>query len=168
VFGLVSVTRAFLPHFRANKAGLFINVSSMGGLTTFPLLSLYHSTKFAVEGFSESLSYELGELGIQVKIIEPGGVNTDFSGRSMVITSQDGLTDYDETVAKVMAVTQARASDPGRSTAEQLAEAIYEAATDGKNQLRYLVGADAEQLVGLRKTQGDDAYVAAIKQQMLL
>lgn len=164
VFGLMRVPRAFLPHFRANGAGLFLNVSSTGGLITFPLVSLYHSTKWAVEGFSESLSYELSELGIQVKLIEPGGVDTDFGGRSMVLASQDGLTDYDATVAKVVA---ARENTTGRSTAEQLAEAIYEAATDGKNQLRYLIGADAEQLVGLRKAQGDDAYVAAITQQML-
>jgi NAD(P)-dependent dehydrogenase (short-subunit alcohol dehydrogenase family) len=168
VFGLMRVTRAFLPHFRANGAGLFLNVSSMGGLITFPLMSLYHGTKWAVDGFSESLSYELGELGIQVKIIEPGGVNTDFSGRSRVSASQEGLTDYDEIAAKMTkAVAARRNATSGRSTAEQLAEAIFEAATDGKNQLRYLVGADAEQLVGLRKAQGDDAFVQFTKQQML-
>lgn len=167
VLGLMRVTRAFLPHFRANKAGLFLNISSVGGLITFPLISLYHSTKWAVEGFSESLAYELGELGIQVKIIEPGGVDTDFSGRSMVMASHEGLTEYDAAVTKMMDAMAARSNGPGRSTAEQLAEAIYQAATDGKNQLRYLVGADAEQLVGLRRTQGDQVYITTIKQQML-
>ena len=163
VFGLMQVTRAFLPHFRAQGADLFLNISSIGGLITFPLMSLYHSTKWAVEGFSESLSYELGELGIQVKIIEPGGVETDFSGRSMVMASQERLTDYNKTMRKLIAAR----SSANRSTAEQIAEVIYEAATDGKNQLRYLIGADAERVVGLRKAQGDDAYVAVIKQQML-
>jgi NAD(P)-dependent dehydrogenase (short-subunit alcohol dehydrogenase family) len=67
LFGLMSVTRAFLPHFRQNNSGLFINISSIGGLVTFPLFSLYHSTKWAVEGFSESLQFELAGLGIGVK-----------------------------------------------------------------------------------------------------
>jgi short-subunit dehydrogenase len=136
----------------------------MGGQITFPFLSLYHSTKWAVEGFTESLSYELSSLGIQVKLIEPGVVLTDFYGRSMTFSAKEGLTAYDELLAKYQASTSAERSG---STPEQLAEAIYGAATDGKNQLRYLVGPDAEQLVGLRKAQGDDAYVAAITQQML-
>lgn len=165
VFGLMNVTRAFLPHFRANGAGLFLNVSSMGGQITLPLISLYHSTKWAVEGFSESLAYELGCLGIQVKIIEPGVVNTDFYGRSMVFSAKEGLSDYDELLARYQA-NRAGAEVSG-STPEQLAAAIYGAATDGTDQMRYLIGPDAEQLVGLRRAQGDDAYVAAITQQML-
>jgi NAD(P)-dependent dehydrogenase (short-subunit alcohol dehydrogenase family) len=164
VFGMMNVTRAFLPHFRANGAGLFLNVSSMGGLITFPCLSLYHSTKWAVEGFTESLSYELNSLGIQVKLIEPGVVITDFYGRSMSFCGKEGLTAYDEILARYQANTGAERSG---STPEQLAEAIYGAATDGKAQLRYLIGPDAEQLVGLRQAQGDDAYVAAITQQLL-
>jgi len=165
VFGLMSVTRAFLPHFRANKAGLFLNVSSIGGLITFPLMSLYHSTKWAVEGFSESLSYELGEFGIQVKIIEPGGVDTDFAGRSMDFAITEGLTAYNELTGRFQA--NYAKSGRSRSTAEQLAGAIYSAATDGKAQLRYLVGADAEQLYGMRQQVGDDAFIAGMKQQLL-
>lgn len=165
VFGLMSVTRAFLPHFRSNGAGLFLNVSSIGGLITFPLISLYHSTKWAVEGFSESLSYELGELGIQVKIIEPGGVDTDFSGRSMVFAAKEGLEAYDETVGKFQA--NWGKSESNGSTAEFLAEEIYKATTDGKSQLRYLIGADAEQTYGLRQQVGDDAFIAGMKERML-
>jgi NAD(P)-dependent dehydrogenase (short-subunit alcohol dehydrogenase family) len=165
VFGLMEVTRAFLPHFRANKAGMFLNVSSIGGLITFPYVSLYHSTKWAVEGFSESLSYELGELGIQVKIIEPGGVATDFGGRSMDFAMPDTLPAYAESVQKFMA---ARAnSGSAASTAEFLAEEIYKAATDGKNQLRYLIGADAEQTYAMRQQVGDDAFIAGMRQRML-
>ncbi len=165
LFGLMSVTRAFLPHFRANHAGMFINVSSLGGLTTFPFISLYHGTKWAVEGFSESLSYELTPLGIQVKIIEPGAVSTDFVGRSMIFGAKEGLTDYDDLLGKFQANMANMMA--GGSTAEQLAEAIYSAATDGKAQLRYVVGPDAEQLYGLRKAQGDDAFVATMTGQML-
>lgn len=165
VFGLMEVTRAFLPHFRENKAGLFLNVSSIGGRVTFPFISLYHSTKWAVEGFTESISYELGELGIQVKLIEPGGVATDFGGRSMDMAMPDTLPDYAPSVQNFMA---ARENSPlAASTAESIAQGIYEATTDGKNQLRYLLGEDAVQTYGMREQVGDDAFVAGIKQRML-
>ena len=165
VIGLMRVTKAFLPHFRANKAGLFLNVSSIGGRITFPFISLYHSTKWAVEGFSELLSYELGELGIQVKIIEPGGVDTDFGGRSMDFCIQEDLTDYDEALGKFQ-VNRA-GSGLGRSTPEFLAAGIYTAATDGTAQLRYLIGEDAKQTYALRQQVGDDAFIAGMRQRML-
>lgn len=164
VFGLMSVTRAFLPHFRVNKAGLFLNVSSIGGRITFPFISLYHSTKWAVEGFSESLAYELGELGIGVKIIEPGGVSTDFGGRSMAFAMDESLTDYSEAVGKFQ--TRMTESGLGSSTAEYLAEHIYAAATDGKTQMRYLIGEDAVQTYGMRAEVGDDAFIAGMKERM--
>lgn len=165
VFGLMEVTRAFLPHFRTNKAGMFMNVSSIGGRMTYPFVSLYHSTKWAIEGFSESLAYELGELGIQVKLIEPGGVETDFGGRSMDFAMPDDFPDYAPSVQKFMAV---RASNgPAASTAEYIAEGIYEAATDGKSQLRYLLGDDAVQTYGMREQVGDEAFIVGMRQRML-
>jgi len=164
VFGLMEVTRAFLPHFRANRAGLFINVSSLGGLITYPFTSLYHSTKWAVEGFSESLAYELGELGIQVKLIEPGGVATDFGGRSMEFAMPDELPDYAPAAQQFMASLANSGRVP--STAQEIAEGIYQAATDGKNQLRYLLG-DAMQTYSMRKQVGDDAFMTNIRQRML-
>lgn len=165
VFGLMEVTRAFIPHFRANKAGLFMNVSSIGGLITFPLISLYHSSKWAVEGFSESLAFELRELGIQVKLIEPGGVSTDFGGRSMDIAMPSELPDYMPMVQAVMAGWQKRSG--GGSTAEQMAAYIFDAATDGKQQMRYVLGDDAKQLYAMRKQVGDDAFMVGMRQQML-
>ena len=164
VFGLMSVTRAFLPHFRANKAGMFLNVSSIGGLITYPLVSLYHSSKWAVEGFSESLAFELRELGIQVKLIEPGGVSTDFGGRSMTFAMPSELPDYVPIAQKVMSAFQSRGS---ASTAEQIATGIYDATTDGKAQLRYLLGDDAQQTYAMRQQVGDDAFIAGMKQRML-
>ena len=164
VFGLMEVTRAFLPHFRANKAGLFMNVSSIGGRITYPFISLYHSTKWAVEGFSESLAYELGELGIQVKLIEPGGVSTDFSGRSLEVVMPDEFPDYAPAAQKFI---EARADAAlGASTAEYIAQGIYDAATDGKTQLRYLLGDDAVQTYAMREQVGDDAFMAGMRQRM--
>ncbi|HZH96384.1 MAG TPA: SDR family oxidoreductase, partial [Flavisolibacter sp.] len=83
VFGVINVTKAILPVMRKNKSGVIINISSVGGRITFPYFSLYHATKFAVEGLTESLQYELSPLGIQVKLIEPGGYKTKFAGSSM-------------------------------------------------------------------------------------
>jgi NAD(P)-dependent dehydrogenase (short-subunit alcohol dehydrogenase family) len=163
VFGLMEVTRAFLPHFRANKAGMFINVSSLGGRITYPFTSLYHSTKWAIEGFSESLAFELGELGIQVKLIEPGAVATNFGGRSMEFAMPDEFPDYAPAAQKFMAVLANSGRIP--STAEQIAEGIYEAATDGKNQLRYPLG-DAAETYRMREQVGDDAFMASIRQRI--
>ena len=165
VFGLMEVTRAFLPHLRANEAGVILNVSSIGGRVTFPLLSLYHSSKWAVEGFSESLAYELAPFGIQVKIIEPGGVSTEFSGRSMDFTMDEDMTAYNDLIGKLQ---KNRASmGLGGSTPQQIAAQIYQAATDGTPQLRYLMGDDAHRVYGMRKEHGDDAFVAGMAQQLL-
>lgn len=166
VFGLMEVTRAFLPHFRENGEGMVLNVSSIGGRITFPFMSPYHSTKWAVEGFSESISYELGQFGIKVKLIEPGGVATDFAGRSLVIGSQDDVTAYDDNFGKFMEALSA--SGLGASTAEFIAEGIYQAATDGKNQMRYLLGPDAEELYSQREEAGDDAFITGMKENTLL
>ncbi|MCP4441945.1 MAG: SDR family oxidoreductase [Aureispira sp.] len=166
VFGLFDVTRAALPHFRANKNGLFINVSSVGGKITFPLTSLYHSTKFAVEGFSEALHYELAATGVQVKLVEPGGVATDFGGRSLDFQHDEALMEYNEFVGGVMSSFQKLMDPTKMSTPELVADVIYTAATDGSDQLRYRAGADAEQLLTARKQMTDAAFFAMMKGQM--
>ncbi|MEM7336091.1 MAG: SDR family oxidoreductase [Chloroflexota bacterium] len=165
VFGLMEVTRAFLPHFRANKAGMFLNVSSIGGRITFPFISLYHSSKWAIEGFSESLAFELGEIGVQVKLIEPGGVSTDFGGRSLDMAMPNDQPEYMPAVQKFMAARES--SGLAASTAEQIAAGIYEATTDGKAQLRYLLGDDAKQMYAMREQAGDDGFMAGMRQRML-
>lgn len=78
VFGVMNVVRAVLPHFRAKKAGTIINVASAGGRIAFPLYSLYHGTKWAVEGFSEALQFKLNQFNVRVKIIEPGPSRPTF------------------------------------------------------------------------------------------
>src|SRR5215203_1194611 len=82
VFGLMNVTREILPYFRQEKRGIIVNVASVGGRMTFPLYSIYNSTKWAVEGFSEALQYEVEQFNIRIKIIEPGPIKTDFYDRS--------------------------------------------------------------------------------------
>ena len=86
VGGVFAVTRALLPQMRERASGVIINVASLTGLVAMPLYSLYAASKYAVVGFSESLSHELASFGIRVKVFAPGAVMTDFSGRSMVRT----------------------------------------------------------------------------------
>lgn len=96
VFGLIRVTRAVLPHLRAQRSGHILNLSSIGGLTANPGFGYYHTTKFAVEGFSEALALELAPLGVRVTLIEPGPFRTDFLGRSGVLAAKQ-IADYDKT-----------------------------------------------------------------------
>lgn len=142
VIGLLDVTRAILPHFRVRKNGIIINVSSMGGKMTFPLGSLYHGTKFAVEGISESLRYEVEQFGGKVKIIEPGAIATDFAGRSFDFNNDENLRDYQNIVTKIMSAFQQMIKNT--SPANIVSKVIYEAATDGTSRLRYMVGKDAK------------------------
>ena len=158
VFGPIYTTQACLPHFREQASGLVINVSSIGGRLVLPFNSLYHGTKFAIEGISESLALELAPYGIRVKIIEPGGVRTDFSGRSLELTQKDGLNAYDASIQRVMAVFTSPDRANAYSEASDIAEVIYTAATDGTNQLRYLAGKDAESMATERAQISDEEY----------
>jgi NADP-dependent 3-hydroxy acid dehydrogenase YdfG len=165
VQGLFDVTQAALPHFRKNKDGMFINISSIGGKMTFPLMPLYHSTKWAVEGFSESLRWEMAQIGVQVKLVEPGGVATDFGGRSMDMQHNPELTEYNEFVGHFMEAMKASMDPSNMSKPEQIAEVIYTAATDGTDTLRYRAGADALQLLDARSKMTDEEFFAMQKQQ---
>ncbi len=164
VIGLIEVTKAVLPNMRANRSGVVINVSSVGGRITFPLLSLYHGAKWAVEGFSEALSFELAPLGIQVKILEPGAISTRFMG-NIYSHLGDEQSDYAPIVQKVMARIEAMSEN--MSTPESVAEVVYEAATDGSDQLRYAASPDAVQLLKQRAEVGDEAFVKGMRLQML-
>ncbi|MGB0526047.1 MAG: SDR family oxidoreductase [Flammeovirgaceae bacterium] len=167
LFGAMDVTRTVLPHFRANKSGMFINISSIGGLVTFPIFSLYHGTKWALEGFSESLAYEVGHLGIQVKIVEPGGVKTDFATRSLDMLQDETITDYDAVVEKIVKIFNSPERAANYATGTQIAEVIFEAATDGKDQLRYIAGEDAKELWTARTELGGEGFREMIKGNFL-
>lgn len=151
VFGVMAVTNAVLPHFRANKSGRIINVSSMGGRVTFPLFSYYHATKFAIEGYSESLNYELNPLGIDVKIIEPGGVKTDFGGRSMDMVKTDS-PDYRSLQDKLVEALSDSGNIP--TEAADVAKVIFRAATTTSSRMRYMVGSDARMMWTVKRLFG--------------
>ena len=161
VIGLLETTKAVLPHFRKNQSGLIINISSIGGKITLPLGSLYHGTKFAVEGISEALRFEMETIGVKVKIVEPGAIKTDFVGRSFDFNNDESLTEYQPLVRKVLAAIEPLV-DAGAEPVV-VSEVIYRAATDGTNQLRYIAGDDAARWVAERKTLDDESMFAATK-----
>jgi NAD(P)-dependent dehydrogenase (short-subunit alcohol dehydrogenase family) len=162
-FGLIEVTKAILPGMRQNRSGVIINVSSVGGRVTFPFSSLYHATKFAVEGLTESLQYELNPLGISLKIIEPGGYKTEFAGRSMDLFSVDSLVEYQPAFNKFTTMLD---QWPMSENIGEVADAIYEAATDGTEKLRYPVGHDAGQLIQIRQQMSDADFKKMMTAQM--
>jgi NAD(P)-dependent dehydrogenase (short-subunit alcohol dehydrogenase family) len=162
LLGTIRVTKAFTPYLRERGSGLFINTTSIGGLISVPFNSIYHATKWGLEGWSESMAFELGQVGVRMKILEPGGMKTDFFTRSLDTADHPA---YDGLVGRVMAVV----SDPeviaSYSTPEQVAEIVYQAATDGSSQLRYLAGDDAKATYAARLEAGDEAFMAGMSQR---
>lgn len=163
LIGPIRITKEFIPHFRANNGGLFITTTSMGGLVTFPFSSIYHAAKWGMEGFSESMSFELAQFGIRVKTVLPGGIATDFTGRSLDLNQHEA---YENDFGKMLKVLS---GDGGFefSTADAIAEVVYEAATDDKDQLRYIAGADAKQLYENRLEKGAETFRKEMGEMLL-
>lgn len=157
VFGLMEVTRAILPHFRERRAGVIVNLSSVVGRLGIPLGALYNASKWAVEGFSEALRFELEPLGIRVKIIEPGPIRTDFFGRSMDIARDPDLPIYDAYADRMLAALK-RSERLMGSPPEKVARIIYRAATDGSPRLRYPAGGLAGPTILLRRLLPDALF----------
>ncbi|RXM41332.1 short-chain dehydrogenase/reductase [Chryseobacterium sp. CH21] len=153
LLGVIRVTQAFIPYFREQKKGMFISTTSIGGLVAFPLGSTYHATKWALEGWSESLAFELNTLGIDIKTVSPGGIKTDFVSRSLDSASSPAYEDMTNSLFSKMEGMMEAASTP-----EQIAKVVYEAATDGKKQLRYVAGEDAKAIYAQRVELGDEAF----------
>jgi NADP-dependent 3-hydroxy acid dehydrogenase YdfG len=156
VFGLMNVTKAILPHFRRNRSGVIINISSIAGKIAIPLQSLYCATKFAVEGFSESLQFELRQHNIKIKIVEPGVIQTDLFGRSLVITKNDDIKEYDTYANKV--ISNLKKNVTKGSDSKGVAKVIYAAANDKSNKLRYSAGNSSSAPLVLRKLLPDGLF----------
>jgi NAD(P)-dependent dehydrogenase (short-subunit alcohol dehydrogenase family) len=163
VIGVLATTKALLPHFRKQRSGTIINISSIGGKMTFPLGSLYHGTKFAVEGLSESLHFELLPLGVRVKIVEPGMVKTDFAGRSFDFNNDPALSEYQPLVQGLLSALGPMAENA--SPPELIAETIFGAATDGADRMRYEAGPDAEHLMASRRAADDATFIGGMRSQ---
>ncbi len=160
LLGLIEATKAIIPYFRKQKSGVIINLSSIAGKLSIPLQSLYNTTKFAIEGFSESLQYELEPFHIRVKLIEPGTIKTEFCGRSMTVTTKDDITEYQDYSKRVIGnliKNGNSGSDP-----KIVAKTIYKAATDGKKRMRYITG-KMKELVLIRKILPLRVYQKLVK-----
>ena len=164
VIGLLEMTKAVLPQMRANRTGTIVNISSIGGQITFPLGTLYHGTKFAVEGLSEALHYELEPLGIRVRIVEPGMIRTDFGGRSFDFAMDAGAAEYGPTAAAMGRLFGRLAATP--SPPETVAGVIWQAVNEPGDRLRFRAGPDAEALLDRRKAEDDATFLAGIKALM--
>lgn len=159
LLGVIRVSKAFTAHFREKKAGIFLNVTSTFGLLGFPTCSIYSATKFAVDGFSESLAYELAQFGIQVKVIAPGGMQTDFAVRSMETGQHDAYKQLTAEVSKGYSAEKLA----NYTNVQDVAKIVFEAATDNKNQLRYIAGDDAVALYDERINSGAETQFKNIK-----
>jgi NAD(P)-dependent dehydrogenase (short-subunit alcohol dehydrogenase family) len=160
ILGVIRVTQAFIPYFREKQNGLFISTTSIGGLITFPFSSVYHATKWALEGWSESMAFELKKIGVGIKTVSPGGIKTDFLSRSAEISAHPA---YEKWVKQLFAGF----SEDDFSSAEQIAAVVYEAATDGNDKLRYVAGEDAKALYAQRLQVGDEEFRKHMEQVFL-
>ena len=163
LLGAIRVTQAFISHFREKKSGLFINITSIAGLVTFPFDSLYHAVKFGLQGWSEGASYELAQLGIGMKTVAPGFIKTSFGANAAIISAEP----YKESLDHFLGVVSSPDMTVNGSTAEDVAAVVYEAATDGKNQVHYIAGEDAKAMYNRRLEVGVEAGIQEMKQLFL-
>lgn len=161
VLGVLRVSRSAIAHMRPRRAGTIVNVTSMGGRLAFPLYSPYHATKWAVEGFSESLQYELRQFGIRVRIAEPGPVRTEFYGGSMTHEAGADIDDYGEYVGRAM--MRMNASGAGGASPERVARSILRAAQSRSWRLRWPTDGTSRLLLTLRALLPQRAFAALVR-----
>lgn len=159
--GVLRVTRAFIPIFKQNQQGLFITTTSVFGFSSCPLSSVYNATKWALEGFCESIFYELAQFGIGIKTMAAGGIKSNFVNAMDFATGND----YES-----LNVRMGELVSTGQlfefNEVDQIAAVVYEAATDGRNQLRYLAGKDAQRTADERLLKGSEGFRIALMEQL--
>jgi NAD(P)-dependent dehydrogenase (short-subunit alcohol dehydrogenase family) len=162
VFGLMAVTRAVIPHFRERRAGTIVNVTSSVGILPMPLVAAYAASKYAVEGFTESLGYELATFGARAKIVEPGyGPGTRFTANNPLDAAL-----LPEPYAAYAQQLMGNLAGGKTTDADDVARAVFLAVTDGTDRLRYAAGADAEDLAAMRSALPGEAYLAQARAWM--
>lgn len=157
VFGLIRVTQAVLPVMRGQKSGIIVNISSIGGKMAMPLLSPYIGTKFAVEGLSESIAYELEPFGIKVVLIEPGVIKTNFdTGMVVAQKNKNPSSPYYDNMQKLQSAMGSIIKNG--TLPSKVAEIILSAITAPNPSLRYTAGDDAAMLAQKRKDLPDSEF----------
>ena len=164
IFGVFRVTKAVLPHMRKQHGGSIVNISSIAGRIALPLYSAYVSTKFAVEGLSESMAYELEPFGIKVAIIEPGAIKTNFR-REQAVKGSSEDSPYSSMMQSPSKAIEKMLKH--RLYPEEVAKTIIQAIENPKPKLRYIVGKDAEELIELRRKSSDKDFFHMVGQNIL-
>ncbi|HZA61773.1 MAG TPA: SDR family oxidoreductase [Nitrososphaeraceae archaeon] len=171
-FGVIRVTQQVLPIMRKQKSGggTIVNVSSVGGRIGVPILSAYQSTKFALEGLSESMSYELEPFGIRVVIIEPGFIRTNIVNSSTPAEKAlDPKSPYFPLMQKVKNYFKSMMENASSSSPpEEVAKVILQAITSKNPQLRYTVGNDAATIIQARMNMPDKEFRKMVIQNLSL
>jgi NAD(P)-dependent dehydrogenase (short-subunit alcohol dehydrogenase family) len=163
-FGAVRATKAVLPVMRRQGEGKIVNITSMGGRIAIPLSSSYHGSKFALEGLSESIQYELEPFGIKVILIEPGAVGSNFwKNIKIAKSSSDSDSPYTQFGKKILKVY--KEIEQNTISPSVLAKTILDAVTSNNHQLRYVVGEDAAKTIEARKNMPDKEFGDLIKKQ---
>lgn len=158
--GVLRVTKAFIPYFKSRREGLFITTTSVCGLTSNPLSAVYNATKWALEGWSECMSYELAEFNIGIKTVAPGGIKSNYMNVMQMATHPD----YEGLSQRMAAAFTDRLLT--FTTPEKIAAVVFEAATDGKDQMTYVAGEDAKALVTKRQQLGAEGFRIDMKKMM--
>lgn len=163
VRGPINVIRKFLPHFRAMGGGMFINISSFMGFTTaVPLGSLYNMSKFALEGLTEGLYYELKPLNIELRLIEQGGSGGNKFQNNILWSKNENIMAYDSLMDKVTALMAGAAESRTLDDPQIIVEAIAAQATGASHQFRTVVGEAGNNLLALRKSVPIEEYLEKI------
>jgi len=167
-FGVIRVTQHVLPIMRTpqNGGGVIVNVSSINGLIAFPVISAYVGTKFAIEGLSESIAYELEPFGIKVILIEPGAIGSNFmKGSVLPKRALDPQSPYSELVQKFSVKTSSQHDNATQP--EEVAKTIFQAISIEKPEFRYVVGNDAVSLLEARKNMPYSEFQKMIIQNII-
>lgn len=164
VFGAARLAQLVLPHMREQRIGTIVNITSMGGKIHTPLGAWYHGTKFALEAFSDCLRLEVRPFGIDVVVIEPGGIRTEWGGIAAEhLTQTSGSGPYADQAKAMANALDSEATSKRTSPPEVIANAIAKAVTARKPKTRYEVGFGAKPMLFLRRWLPDRAFDAFIR-----
>jgi NAD(P)-dependent dehydrogenase (short-subunit alcohol dehydrogenase family) len=167
VFGLIRTTQSVLPIMRRQKSGIIVNISSAAGRFGYPSGSAYVSTKFAVEGISESMAYELEPFGIKVVVVEPGVIRTNiFNSVVVAKKSQDPNSPYSQVMQKMATGFEDMLKNTS-SSADLVAKVVLSAVTNENSNLRYLAGKDVETWLDSKRNMSDEEFYKMMKQNLM-
>jgi NAD(P)-dependent dehydrogenase (short-subunit alcohol dehydrogenase family) len=163
VFGVIRVTQAVLPIMRKQGSGRIINISSGAGRIGYHGGSAYVSSKFALEGLSESMAFEVEQFGIKTVLVEPGFIRTNFAENIVTAKkAQDPNSPYSQMMMQMKSSSHRRRMNA--SDADLVADVVVEAATAKEPNLRYLAGKDVQQMVAAKKSMSDEEFHKMVKQ----